>query len=299
MVHADLSEYNLLWDERGHGRVWVIDVGQAVETSHPKTDEFLEKDAHNVTAFFEKKGVRCLPEPELIALVTDDGVGSVFRSRQQASVFRHRETLSSAWTEGGAEAEEGGGGGGLLGGPEEDDDDTGAEEGSGNEGIAAAIGGSADPVTARLKAALASHIALAREQEQARQEEEAAEFAAELEREEEESAREQAQDEEEEEVEDQKADATGGDGSHSRSYRAPRSVLLPGTRTAAPAEPTRPLSGAGIGGPVAPNSEAARGSASGSQTEAVPLPLPRPAGAWGARASGGGLASVLVSRHTD
>lgn len=49
----------------------VIDVGQAVDTSHPTADGFLAADAEHLTAFFARKGVDVLPPHELVALVTD------------------------------------------------------------------------------------------------------------------------------------------------------------------------------------------------------------------------------------
>ena len=45
LVHADLSEYNLLWQD---DTLYVIDVGQAVEKNHPFSHQFLLRDCHNV-----------------------------------------------------------------------------------------------------------------------------------------------------------------------------------------------------------------------------------------------------------
>lgn len=54
LVHADLSEYNVLyWDNK----LWVIDVSQSVELGHPRTLEFLRMDIKNVTDFFRRQGV--------------------------------------------------------------------------------------------------------------------------------------------------------------------------------------------------------------------------------------------------
>ncbi|XP_068603811.1 serine/threonine-protein kinase RIO3 [Brachionichthys hirsutus] len=54
LVHADLSEYNLLWHQ---GKVWLIDVSQSVEPAHPHALEFLYRDCRNVSTFFQKRGV--------------------------------------------------------------------------------------------------------------------------------------------------------------------------------------------------------------------------------------------------
>ena len=51
LVHGDLSEYNLLWHNQ---QIYVIDVSQSVENSHPSALDFLRKDCSNVNAYFEK-----------------------------------------------------------------------------------------------------------------------------------------------------------------------------------------------------------------------------------------------------
>jgi RIO kinase 1 len=54
IVHADLSEYNLL--NNGEELV-IIDCGQAVSTLHPKAQEFFERDVLNLSKWFSKLGV--------------------------------------------------------------------------------------------------------------------------------------------------------------------------------------------------------------------------------------------------
>lgn len=67
LVHADLSEYNLLYHDR---RLYIIDVSQSVEHDHPRSLEFLRMDIKNVSEFFERKGVETLSERSVFGFVT-------------------------------------------------------------------------------------------------------------------------------------------------------------------------------------------------------------------------------------
>ncbi|MFB6308487.1 MAG: serine/threonine-protein kinase Rio1 [Haloarculaceae archaeon] len=54
LVHGDLSEYNIVFQE---GKLYLLDLGQAVTVHHPNADEFLDRDCENVAAFFARQGV--------------------------------------------------------------------------------------------------------------------------------------------------------------------------------------------------------------------------------------------------
>ncbi|KAI9922633.1 hypothetical protein PsorP6_001135 [Peronosclerospora sorghi] len=56
LVHGDLSEYNILYSLR-EKRIWLIDFGQAVDRSHPDTENFLRRDLHTINRFFERGGL--------------------------------------------------------------------------------------------------------------------------------------------------------------------------------------------------------------------------------------------------
>lgn len=59
LVHADLSEYNLLfWDDH----IVVIDVGQAVPLDHYRSGEWFQRDVRNVARYFAKLGVDMTPD---------------------------------------------------------------------------------------------------------------------------------------------------------------------------------------------------------------------------------------------
>ncbi|XP_075153285.1 serine/threonine-protein kinase RIO3 [Haematobia irritans] len=68
LVHADLSEYNILWHKE---KCWFIDVAQSVEPQHPSALEFLMRDCNNIVTFFEKKGVpNCHTKEQLFEHIT-------------------------------------------------------------------------------------------------------------------------------------------------------------------------------------------------------------------------------------
>lgn len=67
LVHADLSEYNVLYHD---DKLWLIDVSQSVEHDHPRSLEFLRMDIKNVSDFFLRKGVDVLWDKTSFGFVT-------------------------------------------------------------------------------------------------------------------------------------------------------------------------------------------------------------------------------------
>lgn len=53
IIHADLSEYNIILKPDGH--ILIIDWPQAVKTDHANAAELLERDINNVLIFFSRK----------------------------------------------------------------------------------------------------------------------------------------------------------------------------------------------------------------------------------------------------
>ncbi|RMZ91517.1 hypothetical protein DV736_g1238, partial [Chaetothyriales sp. CBS 134916] len=59
LVHADLSEYNILYHD---DKAYIIDVSQSVEHDHPRSLDFLRMDIKNVNDFFKRKDVAVLAD---------------------------------------------------------------------------------------------------------------------------------------------------------------------------------------------------------------------------------------------
>lgn len=68
LIHADLSEYNLLyWKEK----LFMIDVSQSIEHDHPHALDFLRRDCLNVNHFFKRKGVLTFGLKQIFDFITD------------------------------------------------------------------------------------------------------------------------------------------------------------------------------------------------------------------------------------
>jgi RIO kinase 1 len=67
LVHADLSEYNIMiWEDKPV----LFDVSQAVPLVHPRASEFLKRDLENLHRYFKKLNVGVLPTEETYRRVT-------------------------------------------------------------------------------------------------------------------------------------------------------------------------------------------------------------------------------------
>lgn len=60
LIHGDYSEYNIFKTQKG---LILFDLGSAVDTRHPNTQEFLKRDINNITRFFSKRGIS-VDDPE-------------------------------------------------------------------------------------------------------------------------------------------------------------------------------------------------------------------------------------------
>lgn len=66
LIHADLSEYNLLYYKN---KIHMIDVSQSVEKDHPQALSFLQRDIKNINDFFRKKRVKVFSDQQVFQFV--------------------------------------------------------------------------------------------------------------------------------------------------------------------------------------------------------------------------------------
>lgn len=67
LVHGDLSPYNILIRE---GDPVLIDMSQSVLVSHPRAQDFLQRDLENIIVYFSEKGIPTPDTEEVLKLIT-------------------------------------------------------------------------------------------------------------------------------------------------------------------------------------------------------------------------------------
>jgi RIO kinase 1 len=82
LVHADLSEYNILFQ---NDKAYIIDVSQSVEHDHPRSLEFLRIDIKNINDFFQRKNVAVLSDRQVYELIVKQE-GSIEASALQIEI---------------------------------------------------------------------------------------------------------------------------------------------------------------------------------------------------------------------
>lgn len=101
LVHADLSEYNVLYHD---GKLYIIDVSQSVEPDHPRSLEFLRMDIKNVGDFFRRQGVDTLSDRAIFNFITASE-GPVEEPNLSQTLEKLYETRPSAADDDAADAE--------------------------------------------------------------------------------------------------------------------------------------------------------------------------------------------------
>ncbi|KAF8133866.1 RIO1-domain-containing protein [Boletus edulis] len=102
LVHADLSEYNILYHD---GHLYIIDVSQSVEHDHPHAFDFLRNDIKNVEEFFGRFGVKCLGLRRCFEFVTKDRLGDNGSEEHDGQVVQRWITEAGGSADGDDEAD--------------------------------------------------------------------------------------------------------------------------------------------------------------------------------------------------
>lgn len=74
LVHGDLSEYNVMIYR---GKPYIIDVSQAVKTTHPNSYDLLVRDIGNLVRFFRSVGVNTPEVNELFEYIIGEKLGEL------------------------------------------------------------------------------------------------------------------------------------------------------------------------------------------------------------------------------
>ena len=92
LVHADLSEYNILLHNH---KPYIIDVSQSVEHDHPRSPDFLRMDIKNINDFFRRKDVLILSDRSVydFILQTSPHNTDVAIANDQATLEKQVDTL--------------------------------------------------------------------------------------------------------------------------------------------------------------------------------------------------------------
>ncbi|KAI1810186.1 putative extragenic suppressor of the bimD6 mutation [Poronia punctata] len=102
LVHADLSEYNILYHDK---QLYIIDVSQSVEHDHPRSSEFLRMDIKNTGDFFRRQGVDTLADRVIFNFITSPA-GPVEEPALKESIENLYATRSESATDEQAVAEQ-------------------------------------------------------------------------------------------------------------------------------------------------------------------------------------------------
>ena len=70
LIHADLSEYNILIDMNDMSPV-IIDMGQSVMIDHFNAETFLRRDVNNIARFFKKSNIP-VDEEKMISIIKEE-----------------------------------------------------------------------------------------------------------------------------------------------------------------------------------------------------------------------------------
>lgn len=81
LVHADLSEYNILYHDN---KPYIIDVSQSVEHDHPRSLDFLRMDVKNINDFFRRSQVNVLSDRQTFEFIVKQGGSTDLRTSQKS-----------------------------------------------------------------------------------------------------------------------------------------------------------------------------------------------------------------------